>query len=126
MSGGGLPQAKLDAALAALGEGDTGKAEALFAQVQAMEAAGIARAGASGLRAWQPGGEAEISWSGLRRGTTAWRRGSSRASQHLGQSAGASMALAGDYPAAVRLGEELIDGGDRRGRRRQQQSTPRR
>ena len=36
----GLPQAKLDAALAALDKGETGKADELFAQVQAMEAAG--------------------------------------------------------------------------------------
>lgn len=41
---GGMPQAKLDAAHAALARGDTGVADALFQQVEEMDAPSVARA----------------------------------------------------------------------------------
>ena len=101
---GGLPQAKLDAALAALDKGETGKADELFAQVQAMEAAAIARAASAAFeRGKLAAGEVRWADAAGHYGTAA-RLAPSYA--HL--FAAREMAWrSGDYPAALRWGEDL-------------------
>ncbi len=103
--GDGLPQAKLDAALAALAKGDSGKAEALFAQVQAMEAAGVARA----ARAAHELGKlaaADIRWADAARHHAEAAR-LVPSFDHL--LAARELAwLSGDFPNALRFGEDLV------------------
>ena len=102
---GGLPDAKLDAALEALGNGDTSKAEALFAQVQAMEAAGIARAAKAAFERGKLA-EGEVRWGDAARHYAEAAR-LAPSYDHL--FAARVMAWrSGDYPAALRWGEDLL------------------
>ncbi len=112
---GEVPDEKLMAARAALAAGDTSKADALFAEVEAQENAAIERA-ASAAHARGEIAEAEVRWA--------------EAADHYARAARLMPDFrnlhsawefawrSGQYEAAQRLGEELLtvarDGGDQR------------
>ena len=124
----GLPAARLDAARRALDEGDTAKADALFAEVEAMEAAAVERAAAAAFERGKLA-EGEVRWADAA-GHYATAARLDPSYDHL--LAAREMAWrSGDYPAALRWGEDLLKargprarGGQHRSTRRPSTSTP--
>ena len=100
-----LPARRLEAAFAALAQGDTSLADAIFAEVAALEADGIDRAATADFQRGKLA-EADIRWSeAAARYADAARLGPDL--EHLAK-AREFAGLTGDYPAALRLGDELI------------------
>ena len=101
----GLQAARLDAARRALDEGDTAKADALFAEVEAMEAAAVERAAAAAFERGKLA-EGEVRWADAA-GHYATAARLDPSYDHL--FAAREMAWrSGDYPAALRWGEDLL------------------
>lgn len=100
-----LPARHLEAAFAALAQGDTSLADAIFAEVAALEADGIDRAATADFQRGKLA-EADIRWSeAAARYADAARLAPTF--EHLAK-AREFAGLTGDYPAALRLGDELI------------------
>jgi hypothetical protein len=101
----GLPELRLEAAQRALDEGDSAKADALFAEVEAMEAAAVGRAAAAAFeRGRLAEGEVRCADAAAHYATAVRL---APCFDHL--FAARVMAWrAGDYPAARRWGEDLL------------------
>jgi tetratricopeptide (TPR) repeat protein len=101
----GLPEVRLEAARRALDAGDIAKADALFSEVEAMEAAAIGRAAAAAFERGRLA-EGQVRWADATgHYATAVRLAPSY--DHL-FAARAMAWRAGDYPAARRWGEDLL------------------
>ncbi len=101
----GLPQARLAAARRALAEGGTSAADALFAEVEAMEVEAVGRAA---IAAFERGklAEADIRWADAA-GHYATAARLAPNFEHLSKAREYAWRT-GDYAAALRLGEDLV------------------
>lgn len=100
----GLPQSRLDAARRALAAGDDSQADAIFAEVEVMEAAAVSRAAEA---AYERGriADADIRWT---EAADHYARAARLAPTYDRlRKACASAWDAGDYSAALRFGEDL-------------------
>ena len=101
----GLPQTRLDAARQALAAGDDRAADAIFAEVEAMEAAAISRAAEAAFARGRIA-DADIRWSDA---ADHYARAARLApSYHHLRAARTATWRAGDYAAALRFGEDLV------------------
>lgn len=100
-----LPAGRMKAAFDALGKGDTREADALFAEVEGMEAEAIARAATA---AWERGrlAESDVRWADAAQHYA----NAARLSPSLErlQRAGVFAARMGDYTNALKFGTDMI------------------
>ncbi len=102
---GTLPEERLQKAYAALGDGETAAADALFAQVEAMASATIERAATAAFERGKLA-EADIRW-GDAAGHYSTAARLAPVFRHLLKARECAW-RSGDYPAALRFGEDLV------------------